>query len=108
MKFQPDRAFFASGSADGTIKLWDFQSCSLKQTLEAHFVLSLAFSDDGTTLISGGADKSVKMWIGPDWKQDKTEQNENFFKVPQDKTFHSCSMHMSNEISEDYERIFEF
>jgi WD40 repeat protein len=52
----------ASGSSDGTVKLWDMKSGQLKQTLQAQNpVLSVAF-DGGGQLASGSDDGTVKLW----------------------------------------------
>lgn len=56
----------ASASIDGTICLWK-QQLSNKQTcqpLKKHqsAVLSIAFSPDGKTLVSGGADGKILLW----------------------------------------------
>ncbi|MEA5582394.1 WD40 repeat domain-containing protein [Nodularia harveyana UHCC-0300] len=60
----------ASGSR-GEIKLWDLSKGELIATLlespwvksgEINQVNSLAFSTDGQTLVSGGADSTVKLW----------------------------------------------
>ena len=47
-----------------SIVLWDVASGKLKATLEGHtgFVNSVVFSSDGTTLVSGGDDNTVKLW----------------------------------------------
>ena len=44
----------ASGSGEGTIKLWDVASDTLKATLEGHtdFVRNIVFSSNGLTLAS--------------------------------------------------------
>ena len=55
----------ASGSADKTIRLWDVQAGSLKQTLngQGDAVFAVVFSPDGKTLASGGTDKTIRLWI---------------------------------------------
>ena len=47
-----------------SIVLWDVASGKLKATLEGHtdHVNSVVFSPDGTTLASGSADNTVKLW----------------------------------------------
>ena len=56
--------WFASGSADRTIKIWDLASGSLKLTLTGHIstVRALAVSARSPYLFSGGEDKQVKCW----------------------------------------------
>ncbi|KAL6822553.1 hypothetical protein V8C40DRAFT_249898 [Trichoderma camerunense] len=59
--FSPDGQRLASGSSDGTIKIWDVNSGSC-QTLECYdSVSSIVFSPDGQQLASGFPD-GVKVW----------------------------------------------
>ena len=65
--FSPDGGMLASGSFDGTIKLWDVAAGQLVNTLEGHeeAVRGVAFSPDGTRLASASFDQIVKVWTLP-------------------------------------------
>ncbi len=64
VSYSPDGRTLASGSDDGTVKLWDVASGAEKVTLKGHAlsVWSVSFSPDGRTLASGSLDKTVKLW----------------------------------------------
>ena len=62
--FASDGTTVASGSGDGTVKLWDVTTQTNIATLEGHngWVSSVAFASDGTTVASGSRDGTVKLW----------------------------------------------
>ena len=62
--FSPDGTTLASVVGYRKIYIWDVKSHSLRDTLIGHTqsVVSLAYSDDGTTLLSGSRDGTVLLW----------------------------------------------
>jgi len=61
---EPGNAWFATGSGDRTIKIWDLASGQLRLTLTGHIeqVTGLAVSDRHPYMFSVGLDKMVKCW----------------------------------------------
>jgi|GEM_PF-2541766 len=67
--FDPDEKFLAVMGID-KIHIWDLNSFKLVRTIEvnSHSGESLAFSEDGKILVSGGENRSVKFWSASDGK----------------------------------------
>jgi len=60
----PDAAVLATGSADRTIKLWNYRTGKCLRTLPGHtsWIWSVAFSPDSQYLASTSYDQTVKLW----------------------------------------------
>lgn len=63
-EFSPDAKTILSASHDGTARLWDANTGSLKVVLAGHGrrVTHGAFSPDGNTIVTAAADGSVGVW----------------------------------------------
>jgi dynein assembly factor with WDR repeat domains 1 len=53
-----------SGSSDRTVKIWDIENGSCRQTLEGHKedIFSCAFNYEGDTIITASKDNTCRIW----------------------------------------------
>ena len=64
MAFDPNGYLLATGSMDGTAKIWDVESGQEIYTLKGHTaeIISLQFNSDGDSVLTGSFDETAKIW----------------------------------------------
>eukprot|EP00730_Choanoeca_flexa_P014756 TRINITY_DN656_c0_g1_i1.p1 TRINITY_DN656_c0_g1~~TRINITY_DN656_c0_g1_i1.p1 ORF type:complete len:499 (+),score=85.34 TRINITY_DN656_c0_g1_i1:77-1498(+) len=62
--FSPDGQKLATGSGDKTVRFWDVNTLTPKQTCKGHkhWVQCIAWSPDAAYVASGGRDNEVRIW----------------------------------------------
>ncbi|KAG2746500.1 WD40 repeat-like protein [Suillus brevipes Sb2] len=69
----PDRRQMVTGSRDKTLRIWDLETGVVLKKMEGHSSenLSLAWTPDGTRLLSGGDedDPTIREWDSLTWQQ---------------------------------------
>ncbi len=71
VKFSPDGTLFATVSSNELINLWDLRSRDLVTTIAGHDdeILDLAFDSDGSRIVSGSRDGSIRVWTVQDGRE---------------------------------------
>jgi WD40 repeat protein len=66
--FSPDSQILASGSLDGTLRLWQVEEGKLLMETKGHYgsIEQVVFTPDGTWLVSGSYDGTISVWGIPD------------------------------------------
>jgi hypothetical protein len=101
-----DGRFVATGSHDGTVKIWDAASGRVINTLAGHdnLVFSVAWSPDGTRLASGSDDRTVKVWDPSSGRVLNTLSHDSFvFSV----SWSPDGTHLASGSADDTVRLWE-
>ena len=66
--FSPEDSLLATGSFDGSCKLWSTKTTYMQRELKGHSapVCTVAFCPTARVLASGGSDELVMLWSVPD------------------------------------------
>jgi WD40 repeat protein len=75
LAFSPEGGLLATGSMDGSIRLWNTADGQTVAILAGHMqeTTDVAFSPDGQTLASVGQGESLKFWHVPTWREVASE-----------------------------------
>ena len=70
----PDGSWLATGSLDGTVRIWDRDTWDTLATLAGHTreVTALAVAPDGSWLATGSFDETVRIWDTTAWEASAT------------------------------------
>ncbi len=73
LAYSPDGQRAASGSDDGTVRIWNLRSGICERVLEGQLVpvISLAYNLSGDRLLAGSADSTVRVWNLETWECDR-------------------------------------
>ncbi|XP_070531746.1 F-box and WD repeat domain-containing 11-A-like [Ptychodera flava] len=87
----------ASASQDRTAKLWDISRCQLLHTLRGHTqaVFCIDMDDDCTMVLTGSADRSVRIWSTKTGKHTKiiwVSQSTSVMALSLHKGFFACAV----------------
>ncbi|RMX70314.1 hypothetical protein KXD40_001708 [Peronospora effusa] len=111
VQFHPDakRLSLVSASDDATVRVWDLYTQKQMACIQDHMslVTSVAFSEDGYTMLSAGRDKVVNFWDLRDQKLSKTvvvhEAVEGLVVVP---STYKCVTNAAAGKSQDTKAIY--
>lgn len=63
--FSPDMNYLTSGDSDGKVFIWDWKTCKLLSTFQAHenvCISTLWHPHETSKLLTGGWDNNIKLW----------------------------------------------
>lgn len=97
VKFLPGGTLVVIGTKNGEIELYDLATSTLLESVEAHegAIWSLDLTPDGTSLVTGSADKTIKFWDFKIERETIPGTNRESAKM---KIFHNKTMELEEDI----------
>ena len=105
-----DGNYALSGSADGTIKIWDLHTLRLVRTLQSHGgpVSAIALSRDGKLLASHSFDETLRIWACDRWEELASLGGLSCRYLPSALAFHPHDLRLAVADDSDHSiKIFE-
>ena len=93
----PTTELLVSGHVDAAVRMWDVKSATRTAIIPAHrnTVSSVSLDAEGTSLVSGSHDESIRVWSTTDRKIRQVLDTHQTHRLKYDEAIHCVSFHAS-------------